>query len=175
MQPQASARFQPSETVDFAIVGSGAAGGIIAKELSTAGFKVVVLEQGPRLTEADFTHDEFGTFMRSRNSNSPDTQPQTFRRTADEKAQKGLPLVYGRLVGGSNATSRGTSGAFVRATSTKPAGWEACRALALPIGPSLTKSSSRITRKRNGNWASPASLVLSIHRARGRIRCRRYR
>ena len=103
MQPQASARFQPSETVDFAIVGSGAAGGIIAKELSTAGFKVVVLEQGPRLTEADFTHDEFGTFMRSRNSNSPDTQPQTFRRTADEKAQKGLPLVYGRLVGGSNA------------------------------------------------------------------------
>ena len=34
------------------IVGSGAAGGIIAKELSTAGFSVVVLEQGPRLTEA---------------------------------------------------------------------------------------------------------------------------
>ena len=27
------ARFSPSETVDFAIVGSGAAGGIIAKEL----------------------------------------------------------------------------------------------------------------------------------------------
>jgi choline dehydrogenase-like flavoprotein len=103
MQPQASARFQPSETVDFAIVGSGAAGGIIAKELSTAGFKVVVLEQGPRLTEADFTHDEFGTFMRSLHANSPDTQPQSFRRTADEKAQKGLPLVYGRLVGGSNA------------------------------------------------------------------------
>jgi choline dehydrogenase-like flavoprotein len=103
MQPQASAHFQPSETVDFAIVGSGAAGGIIAKELSTAGFKVVVLDQGPRLTEADFTHDEFGTFMRSRNSNSPDTQPQTFRRTAEEKAQKGLPLIYGRLVGGSNA------------------------------------------------------------------------
>ena len=31
-------RFQPSDTVDFAIVGSGAAGGIIAKELSTAGY-----------------------------------------------------------------------------------------------------------------------------------------
>jgi choline dehydrogenase-like flavoprotein len=103
MQPQASARFLPSQTVDFAIVGSGAAGGIIAKELSTAGFKVVVLEQGPRLTEADFKHDEFGAFMRSSNSNSRDIQPQTFRRTADEKAQKGLPLIYGRLVGGSNA------------------------------------------------------------------------
>ena len=103
MQPQVSARFQPSEPVDFAIVGSGAAGGIIAKELSTAGFKVVVLEQGPRLTEADFDHDEFGAFMQSKRSNSPTTQPQTFRRTVDEKAQKGLPLIYGRLVGGSNA------------------------------------------------------------------------
>ncbi len=68
MQTQPSVRFRPTETVDFAIVGSGAAGGILAKELSTAGFKVVVLEQGPRLTEADFGHDEFGTFMRSANS-----------------------------------------------------------------------------------------------------------
>ncbi len=40
--------------MDFAIVGSGAAGGIIAKELATAGYSVVVLEQGPRLTEAQF-------------------------------------------------------------------------------------------------------------------------
>src|SRR5215472_4125219 len=102
-QQSPSARFLPTDTVDFTIVGSGAAGGIIAKELSTAGFKVVVLEQGPRLTEADFDHDEFGAFMRSKHSNSPDTQPQTFRRTVDEKAQKGLPLVYGRMVGGSNA------------------------------------------------------------------------
>ena len=50
-QSPARARFAPADTVDFVIVGSGAAGGIIAKELSTAGFSVVVLEQGPRLTE----------------------------------------------------------------------------------------------------------------------------
>ena len=103
MPTQPSARFQPSETVDFVIVGSGAAGGILAKELSTAGFKVVVLEQGPRLTEADFGHDEFGTFMRSANSNDPAKQPQTFRATSEEKARKAQPLIYGRLVGGSNA------------------------------------------------------------------------
>ena len=103
MQTQPSVRFQPSEMVDFAIVGSGAAGGILAKELSTAGFKVVVLEQGPRLTEADFGHDEFGTFMRSANSNDPAKQPQTFRATSEEKARKAQPLIYGRLVGGSNA------------------------------------------------------------------------
>src|SRR5205809_376276 len=97
------AQFQPNETVDFVIVGSGAAGGIIAKELSTAGFSVVVLEQGPRLTESQFDHDEFGTFTRSHNSNDPVTQPQTFRATPHAKAKKALSLIYVRLVGGSNA------------------------------------------------------------------------
>lgn len=101
-QTSGGARFSPNDTVDFAIVGSGAAGGILAKELSTAGYSVVVLEQGPRLTEAEFDHDEFGTFMQSKLSNNPATQPQTFRATAADKAEKGLALIYGRLVGGSN-------------------------------------------------------------------------
>ncbi|MBI3406156.1 MAG: GMC family oxidoreductase, partial [Acidobacteria bacterium] len=47
-------RYKTSDEVDFVIIGSGAAGGILAKELSTNGFRVVVLEQGPYLTEADF-------------------------------------------------------------------------------------------------------------------------
>jgi choline dehydrogenase-like flavoprotein len=97
-----SRRFQPSDTVDFAIVGSGAAGGIIAKELATAGYSVVVLEQGPRLTEAQFTHDEFG-ILQNHNVNDPATQPQTFRVTPAETARKGVALIYGRMVGGSNA------------------------------------------------------------------------
>jgi choline dehydrogenase-like flavoprotein len=98
-----SARFRPGDVVDFAIVGSGAAGGIIAKELSTAGFSVVVLEQGPRLTETQFDHDEFGTFMRNKHANDPATQPQTFRPTPADKSEKQLAAIYGRLVGGSNA------------------------------------------------------------------------
>ena len=81
---RARARFRPSDVVDFVIVGSGAAGGILAKELSTAGFSVVVLEQGPRLTEAQFNHDEFGTFFQSLYANNPATQPQTFRATAQD-------------------------------------------------------------------------------------------
>ncbi|MGE3956026.1 MAG: GMC family oxidoreductase [Vicinamibacterales bacterium] len=98
-----AARFRPSDEVDFVIVGSGAAGGIIAKELSTAGFTVVVLEQGPRLTETQFDHDEYGTFMRAKNANDPATQPQTFRATPQDEAKEQLALIYGRLVGGSNA------------------------------------------------------------------------
>jgi choline dehydrogenase-like flavoprotein len=102
-QPRPSVRFRPNDVVDFVIVGSGAAGGIIAKELSTAGHSVVVLEQGPRLTERDFDHDEFGTFMRGHNINDPATQPHTFRATAQQTAQRQQALIYGRLVGGSNA------------------------------------------------------------------------
>ena len=70
--------FKPSETVDFVVVGSGAAGGVIARELSQAGFSVVVLEQGPRLGTRDFEHDELKYNYLSGITNSP-SSPQTFR------------------------------------------------------------------------------------------------
>src|SRR5688572_33249499 len=36
-------------TPDFCIIGSGAAGGVCALKLTEAGFKVVVLEEGPNI------------------------------------------------------------------------------------------------------------------------------
>ena len=50
--------YRAADTVDFVIVGSGAAGGVLARELARAKLSVVVLEQGPRLYPADFEHDE---------------------------------------------------------------------------------------------------------------------
>ena len=95
-------KYKTSDEVDFVVVGSGAAGGIIAKELSENGFRVVVLEQGPYLTEADFTHNEVKVLNEDLLTNHPKLQPNTFRKTPDEKAKPQRALVYGRLVGGTS-------------------------------------------------------------------------
>jgi choline dehydrogenase-like flavoprotein len=95
-------KYKTTEEVDFVIIGSGAAGGILAKELSTNGFRVVVLEQGPYLTEADFTHDEVKVLNQDLLTNHPKLQPTSFRKTPDEKAKPQRALVYGRLVGGTS-------------------------------------------------------------------------
>jgi len=97
---QAMRKFGPSEEVDFVIVGSGAAGGVLAKELSTAGFRVVVLEQGRYLREDDFQHDEFKTIFQNALTNNWGQQPNTFRKTEQEKANVQPAVMYGRVVGG---------------------------------------------------------------------------
>ncbi|MDP8983931.1 MAG: GMC family oxidoreductase [Pseudomonadota bacterium] len=98
-------KFKPNETVDFAVVGSGAAGGVIARELAQAGFSVLVFEQGPRLSPADFEHDELKYWLLSGITSGPESSPQTFRKTVAETAKlpRGPnPLMYARLVGGSS-------------------------------------------------------------------------
>ncbi len=93
-------RYRPSETVDFVVVGAGAAGGVVAKELATAGFKLVVLEQGPYLREKDFRHDEIGNLFLHTLISDPERQPNTFRKTEAEQAKRQWAVFYGRQVGG---------------------------------------------------------------------------
>jgi choline dehydrogenase-like flavoprotein len=95
-------KYQTFDEVDFVIIGSGAAGGILAKELSGHGFRVVVLEQGPYLTESDFVHDEIKVLQEDLLTNHPKLQPNTFRKTPEDKAKQQRALVYGRLVGGTS-------------------------------------------------------------------------
>jgi hypothetical protein len=93
-------RFRPDDEVDFVVVGAGAAGGAIAWELVRAGLRVVLLEQGPYLTESDFTHDEIAVLFQNGLTNDGDLQPQTFRKAPGSEARRGRHLVYGHAVGG---------------------------------------------------------------------------
>ena len=105
----ASVRYRDTDEVDFVIVGAGAAGGVVARELSVAGFRVVVLEQGPYLREGDFHHDELGVTMLAALTNDFHVSPNTLRKNANETAKVAEAVKYGRLVGGGSVHDTGNS------------------------------------------------------------------
>jgi choline dehydrogenase-like flavoprotein len=100
MIPQQRNRFALTTEVDFVIVGSGAAGGIMAKELSTRGFSVVVLEHGPRIHPSKFEHDE----LRYQFQNELALKvPVTWRQKEGETATRRDEAIWrAQVVGGSN-------------------------------------------------------------------------
>lgn len=104
------AQFTPSTEVDFVVIGSGAGGGVMAKQLSQAGFSVVVLEQGGWGAyghEQDYNKDEllnrFMPNVADRLMSDPVRQRNTFRRNEQEKAGPGSHS-YGCVVGGGTVT-----------------------------------------------------------------------
>jgi len=98
-------RFALGDAVDFVVIGSGAAGGILAKELSTSGFDVVVLEQGPYRKPSDFSHDELSVLFRDELMDGGTANTgQTFRDN-ESKTAKPLPRQparYAQNVGGAS-------------------------------------------------------------------------
>jgi len=95
--------YRDSDTVDFVVVGSGAAGGVIARELARAGLSVVLLEQGPRLSPASLGHDELREWYLGGITNDAVSNPQTFRDDGARRAelqQLKPSLWYARGVGG---------------------------------------------------------------------------
>ena len=98
--PLAMKRWRPDDEVDFVIVGSGSAGGIMARELARGGFSVVVLEQGPWLDARDFKHDELGYMVYEDLANEHAGNPNTFRSSPTEEAVKRPAIWYARAVGG---------------------------------------------------------------------------
>jgi choline dehydrogenase-like flavoprotein len=104
MANEGQVSFPIDEPVDFVIIGSGAAGGVLAKELSTNGFKVVVLEQGPYRRAADFTHDELAAFVLDEWTGGNETHQQTARSDMSEEAKVAQrpAAFYGMMVGGSS-------------------------------------------------------------------------
>src|ERR1700739_490317 len=107
-------QYSPSTAVDFVVIGSGAAGGIMAKQLSTAGFSVVVLEQGgwgKYGRESEFNKDEWlnrNLSDEDRLMSDPSRQRNTFRPNDKVKAVSGRHS-YGCVVGGGTVTYGGSS------------------------------------------------------------------
>ncbi|MGD1090730.1 MAG: GMC family oxidoreductase [Bryobacteraceae bacterium] len=108
-------RHYPTSTeVDYVIIGSGAAGGIMAKQLSVAGFSVVVLEQGgwgKYGREHEYNKDEWLNRNLSdddRLMSDPVQQRNTFRPNDKVKAVPGNHS-YGCVVGGGTVTYGGSS------------------------------------------------------------------
>ena len=66
---------------DVIVIGTGAAGGVMMKELARSGLKVVALEMGPWLKTRDYTQDELKSHI-LRGLIKYD-QPNTYRRRAE--------------------------------------------------------------------------------------------
>src|SRR3954467_9777909 len=102
-------QYSTSDQVDFIVIGSGAGGGIVAKQLSVAGFSVVVLEQGgwgKYGRDREYNKDEWldrNESEQDRLMSDPSRQRNTFRRTNEEKAVSGTHS-YGCVVGGGTVT-----------------------------------------------------------------------
>src|ERR1700722_17809969 len=90
-----------TQKTDVVIVGVGAAGGILAAELSKAGMRVIGLERGPRLQTQDFMgHDELRYFQRQDLRPDPKRQPVTWRPNGNARANPLPTLSYGNQAGG---------------------------------------------------------------------------
>lgn len=91
----------PKNRVDAVVVGSGAGGGILAKELAQAGLSVVMFERGNKYTTANFDHSELQSQYSIPPAYGPTVyaNPRTFRYTNSETARlvyPGVDEVYGK-------------------------------------------------------------------------------
>jgi len=175
--------FELKTAVDFVVVGGGGAGAVVAKELSTAGFQVVVLEQGPYLHPDEFVHDEL-RFKDPSNPLAPEVltndhalQPNTFRRSANEKAVRQPTIGYGRCIGGVRSTSPPITGGSMKLISSSAAAGDRSLVPAFLIGPLLMQTWNGTIRRQNGNWASrgkpePVRLIPHDPNPIRSLRCR---
>jgi choline dehydrogenase-like flavoprotein len=83
------------ERAEVCIVGSGAAGGVLAYELAAAGLDVIVLEEGDELTVSDFTQRE-------------DLIPRIYADAGARATHDGaIPILQGKCIGGTTVINHG--------------------------------------------------------------------
>jgi choline dehydrogenase-like flavoprotein len=87
-----------SDIFDVCVIGTGAGGGVMLKQLTAAGMRVVALERGPELSLTQFTDDELAIVWRD-TLFSPD-QVETYRIDARAKPETGRFNAIAHCVGG---------------------------------------------------------------------------
>jgi choline dehydrogenase-like flavoprotein len=87
-----------SERVDVCVIGSGAGGAVVAKELADAGLSVLIIEEGEYFTQDDFHGPPFERVVR------------TYRDEGSTIAvgRPLIPLFLGKAVGGTTVINSGT-------------------------------------------------------------------
>lgn len=88
----------PEEIFDVCVIGTGAGGGVMLKELTAAGMRVVALERGPHLSLAQFSDDELAIMWRD-TLFSPD-QLETYRIDENSGSEQGRFNAIAHCVGG---------------------------------------------------------------------------
>ena len=86
------------EDADVVVIGSGAGGAVIAKELAESGLSVVVLEEGGYFTRNDFSGPPWERFQKLYRANG----------TTIALGLPTIPLPLGKAVGGSTLINSGT-------------------------------------------------------------------
>src|SRR5690554_6733979 len=98
MAAQESKALPPEMEADVVVIGSGAGGAVVAKELSEIGYRVVIIEEGRYFTRDDF------------NLNPVQATMQMYRQ-AGQSFALGTPLMLlplGCTVGGTTTINSGT-------------------------------------------------------------------
>lgn len=102
---------------DVLVIGSGAGGAVTAAHLAEAGCDVIVAEEGPHVTRADFSGAPFDRFQRFCRDEG----------TTTVLGRPPIPLPLGRVVGGTTVVNAGTC---FRAPAAVLARWERAHGIA---------------------------------------------
>jgi choline dehydrogenase-like flavoprotein len=127
---------------DVAIIGSGAGAGITAELLARAGLQVVMVEEGPLKTSADFRQSEAEAY------------PSLYQESAARKTgDKAVNILQGRCVGGSTTVNWTSS---FRTPDTTLDYWQKRFGLDSYTGDALAPYFEQAERRLNiGPWLTP--------------------
>lgn len=120
---------------DVCVVGSGAGGGVVAAVLAQAGYKVVVLEAGDALTEADFDGDEDAGWRRL-----------YAKRGLLTTADGGIAILAGRTLGGGTTVNWMTC---FRTPGRVLEQWATSSGIPSFVGPELRESFDAVEKRVN--------------------------